>query len=83
MKALGIAWYTQTEEFRFAHRPLKKDGWTLGSMSSSAGQLYDPLGLISPTTLPGKLLIQNALRYQKEWDEPVPDELGKKDGSLL
>ena len=65
MKALGIAWDTQTDEFRFMQGPPKKDCWSLRTMSSSAGQLYDPLGLISPTTLPGKLLIQNAWRYQK------------------
>ena len=78
MKALGIAWDTQTDEFRFVQGPPKKEIWTLRTMSSSAGQLYDPLGLISPTTLPGKLLIQNAWRYQKEWDESVPELLGRK-----
>ena len=78
MKALGLAWDTQTDEFHFLEGPPKKEIWTLRTMSSSAGQLYDPLGIISPTTLPGKLLIQNAWRYQKGWDQEVPPELGKK-----
>ena len=78
LKALGIAWDTQTDEFLFLQGPPKMEKWTLRTMSSSAGQLYDPLGLISPTTLPGKLLIQSAWRYQKGWDEEVPEVLGNK-----
>ena len=78
MKALGIVWDTQLDEFRFLQGAPKKDLWTLRTMSSAAGQIYDPLGLISPTTLPGKLLIQNAWRYQKDWDKLVPEQLGKK-----
>ena len=78
LKALGMAWDTQADEFRFPQGPAKKETWTLRTMSSSAGQIYDPLGLISHTTLPGKLLIQNAWRYQKGWDEEVPEVLGKK-----
>ena len=78
MKALGIVWDTQADEFRFLQGAPRKPTWTLRTMSSAAGQIYDPLGIISPTTLPGKLLIQNAWRYQKDWDEPVPEPLGKK-----
>ena len=78
LKALGMAWDTETDQFLFLQGPPKKDGWTLRTMCSSAGQLYDPLGLVSPTTLPGKLLIQSAWRYQTGWDEQVPEVLGKK-----
>ena len=78
LKALGIAWDTQKEAFLFLQGPPKLEEWTLRTMTSSAGQLYDPLGLISPTTLPRKLLIQGAWRYQKGWDERVQEVLGKK-----
>ena len=78
MKALGIVWDTQTDEFRFLQGAPKKSVWTLQTLSSAAGQIYDPLGIISPATLPGKLLIQNAWRYQKDWDESVPEPLSKK-----
>ena len=78
LKAMGIAWDTQTDEFLFLKGPPKLEPWTSRTMSSSAGQLYDPLGLISPTTLPGKLLIQSAWRYQKVWDEKVPEVLERK-----
>ena len=78
LKALGIAWDTQTDEFLFLRGPPRLEPWTLRTMSSSAGQLYDPLGLISQTSLPGKLLIQSAWRYQKGWDEKVPEVLEKK-----
>ncbi len=47
MKALGVAWDTQVDEFLFLQGPPKSKEWTLRTMSSSAGQLYDPLGNIS------------------------------------
>ena len=83
LKALGVAWDTQTDEFLFLQGPPKMDRWTLRTMSSSAGQLYDPLGLISPTTLPGKLLIQSAWRYQQGWDEQSTRSARKENGPLL
>ena len=78
LKALGLAWETETDEFLFLKGPPKLELWTLRTMSSSAGQLYDPIGLITPTSLPGKLLIQSVWRYQKGWDERVPEVLAKK-----
>ena len=47
-------------------------------MTSAAARIFDPLGLISPTLLPAKLLIQHVWRYQDAWDEKVPEELGRK-----
>ena len=48
------------------------------NLREKAGQLFDPTGLVTPTALPAKLLIQNAWRYQQGWDEPLPACLGEK-----
>ena len=78
IKTLGVVWDTEKDVFLFPKGPPILQPWTLRTMTSSAEQLFDPPGTISPTTLPAKLLIQCAWRYQEEWDEPVPEALGKK-----
>ena len=78
IKALGVVWDTEKDVFLFPKAPPILSPWTMRTMTSSAGQLFDPLVLLGPTTTPVKLLIQNAWRYQKEWDEPVPECLAKK-----
>ena len=42
---------------------------------SSLASVFDPLGLITPLHLPGKLLFQQASRYKLAWDDVLPDEL--------
>ncbi|GJQ68458.1 hypothetical protein Trydic_g17036 [Trypoxylus dichotomus] len=38
-------------------------------------KIFDPLGLISPTTVPAKLFLQNLWQTQTSWDEVIPLEL--------
>ena len=78
IKALGIVWDTKRDAFRFPDGPPILEPWMLRRMTSSAGQLFDPLVLLGPTTLPAKLLIQHAWRYQDSWDLELPEYLGKK-----
>ena len=78
IKALGLTWDTERDLFLFTKSPPILQPWTLRSMTSSAGQLFDPLVLLGPATLPAKLLIQLAWRYQDDWDEELPESLAKK-----
>ena len=78
IKALGFVWDTEKDVFLFPCGPPDLSPWMLRTMTISAGRLFDPIGLLTPTTLPAKLLIQHAWRYQEEWDDPVPQPLGQK-----
>ena len=78
IKALGVVWDTSKDSFCFPKGPPDLAPWTLRRMTSSAGQLFDPLVLLAPATLPAKLLIQHAWRYQDEWDQTLPECLAKK-----
>ena len=78
IRALGVAWDTEHDVFLFPQGPPELVPWTLRKMTSSSARLFDPLGLVSPATLPAKLLIQHAWRYQDAWDELLPEELGRK-----
>ena len=78
IKALGIVWNTEQDAFRFPEGNPDLSPWTLRKMTSPGGQLFDPLVLLGPATLPAKLLIQHAWRYQDDWDQEVPGCLGSK-----
>ena len=78
INVLGITWYTVQDTFLFPKGPPDLKPWTLRLMTSLVGQLFDPTGLLGPTTLPAKLLIQNAWRYQQDLDEVLPACLGDK-----
>ena len=78
IKALGLVWDTERDEILFPKGPPILEPWTMRSMTSSAGQLFDPLVLLGPTTTPVKLLIQSAWRYQEGWDDELPECMAKK-----
>ena len=44
---------------------------TKRSLLSLVSRLFDPLGLLSPLTVRGKILIQEAWREKATWDEPL------------
>lgn len=37
--------------------------------------MYDPLGIVSPVILCGKLILQDLCRQNVDWDDPVPEEI--------
>ena len=51
---------------------------TKRKMRSFLPSLYDRLGFIGPTILPGKLMLQDAARLKLAWDDKVPDEIELK-----
>ena len=42
---------------------------------SFVSSMFDPLGLVSPVLVTGKLLFQEATRLKIPWDEEVPTDL--------
>ncbi|XP_055584730.1 uncharacterized protein LOC129737593 [Uranotaenia lowii] len=85
-RMLGIKWKTQTDVFTFStvvrddlfpfifsgRRPTKRIALS-GIMS-----LFDPLGLLAPFTVHGKLLMQDLWRAGCEWDQEINDECFSK-----
>ena len=43
-------------------------------MLGAASSVFDPLGLVTPFTIQGKMLIQDLAREKSGWDEPLSDE---------
>ncbi|XP_072377717.1 uncharacterized protein [Diabrotica undecimpunctata] len=77
-KTLGIYWYSQLDILKYS---INKNIYPLTSsltkrqVLSDIAQIYDPLGLISPCIILGKIMIQKLWSLNMAWDEPIPDDL--------
>ncbi|XP_037931020.1 uncharacterized protein LOC119665841 [Teleopsis dalmanni] len=47
-------------------------------MSSDLAHIYDPLGLIGPILVTGKILLQGAWQLKLDWDDDLPSEIRKQ-----
>ena len=44
-------------------------------MLSTVSSVYDPLGIVSPVVLKGKLMLRELVQQKADWDDPVPEEM--------
>ena len=73
-KALGIRWEVGEDVFKIKV-DVKEQEVTRKSMLSVVASMYDPLGLVSPCIITGRMLFQEATRLQLKWDEEVPEHI--------
>lgn len=85
-RVLGISWSPQGDEFAFsknfredlvpylsgAQRPSKR------IVMSCVMSLFDPLGLLAPFIILGKMLVQDIWRSGSDWDQPIDNESYEK-----
>ena len=77
-KTLGIRWLVGRDAFAYGKRlSMPPDPITKRDMLSLVASIYDPLGLIAPVIILGKLLLQKATALKIGWKEPVPDNIVK------
>ena len=71
--AIGIRWCLESDTLLFRvllqDKPLTKRG-----LLSTVSSVFDPLGLIAPFLLKGKMLLQEVCKFNGEWDDPLPDK---------
>ncbi|XP_062713798.1 uncharacterized protein LOC109415410 [Aedes albopictus] len=76
IKTLGLYWNPADDQFMFRVEPinetLKKP--TKRQILSETAKIFDPLGLLAPTVVIPKLLMQHLWRNKQEWDEQISDE---------
>ena len=78
-KALGIRWEVTSDCFYYVSENMSdKSTITRRIMLSQVSGMYDPLVLISPIVLEGRMLFQEATRLKLNWDMPVPKGLSNK-----
>ena len=76
-KALGISWSVVDDMFyfvvnleEFVSSPLSRR-----KLLSLVSSLYDPLGLVGPMVVLGRLVLQEVTRLKFGWDDKLPDAL--------
>ncbi|KAJ8711214.1 hypothetical protein PYW07_008456 [Mythimna separata] len=82
-KALGLRWDTKKDCFIFRINKNKTPIALLNNTRpptkrealSIIMSIFDPLGIISPITIPAKRILQNTWKYKTEWDKSLPEEL--------
>ncbi|XP_035232515.1 uncharacterized protein LOC118204289, partial [Stegodyphus dumicola] len=70
VKALGITWNSQKDEFSFKVSIKEKSSYTKRDILSTIARLYDPLGLIGPVITKAKIFLQKLWVQKLSWDEP-------------
>ena len=74
-KVLGIRWNVESDSFHFDTKFKETDYVTRRYILSMVSSTFDPLGLVSPVLVTGKLLFQDATRLKLKWDDVVPSDL--------
>ena len=76
-KALGIGWNIREDSF-YVIVGGSREIVARRDMLSSVASMYDPLGLVSPCVMIGKMLFQDATRLRLDWNQKLPDDLIEK-----
>jgi len=77
-KVLGVRWDVPNDQLVFDLRGLAEKATglqpTKRNVVSLIGQIYDPLGFLSPITVAFKILMQEVCKLRVAWDQPLVGE---------
>lgn len=81
-RVLGIIWEPTEDAFSFSTTPREEFRSALAGLENPTKRMvlscvmamFDPLGLLSPFTVLGKMLVQDLWRTGCGWDEKIDDE---------
>ncbi|KAL0860640.1 hypothetical protein ABMA27_009990 [Loxostege sticticalis] len=74
-KTLGLDWHTGSDELCFKINAEPSNVITKRSILSLIGQIFDPLGLLSPCVISLKMIMQKLWLCKVSWDEELPPEI--------
>lgn len=76
-KTLGLRWDTSEDTFRFTlrNRDRNIESLTKRQLLSIVMSLFDPLGLVLPQAVVGRLIQREIWRLDYEWDTIIPEEM--------
>lgn len=76
LKTLGLQWNFVKDTLNYSTpAQLSSRRTTKRLILAEISKLFDPLGLLGPMTLIGKLLIQKLWKLNLNWDKSVPQEI--------
>lgn len=71
-RSLGLSWDLESDAITFRVSSTEKP-YTRRGILSTVNSLFDPLGLVAPVTIQGKLLLRKLTAGTTDWDEPLPE----------
>lgn len=75
-KILGICWCSEGDYLYYSTTGLDKNiTCTKRTILSTVSQLFDPLGILGPIIVLGKIFIQKLWKLSLDWDDPIPSDL--------
>lgn len=76
-KTLGLSWNANVDTLNYQTNAInsKSNRVTKRTILSFVAQLFDPLGLVNPTIVLGKIIMQRIWKLGIGWDESLPLEL--------
>ncbi|XP_072384678.1 uncharacterized protein [Diabrotica undecimpunctata] len=78
-KTLGLIWSCSSNSLCYnINTTLSKQVIAKRSVLSLMANIFDPLGLLSPCTIIGKIIMQHLWCNQLSWDNNLPEELYSK-----
>ena len=79
-RILGLQWLPALDVFviNVKTKNIESIVLTKQVIASLTAQMYDPMGLVTPVTVRGKILLQELWKEGRGWDDPVSDEISKK-----
>ena len=75
VKTLGVHWNASDDVFTFIVKEINLSFYTKRGLLSRIATLFDPLQFLTPYTIRGKMVLQEAWLRGLEWDEEFPDDL--------
>ena len=73
-KLLGLKWDKHSDTLAITF-PAKQAKYIRRAILQRVASIYDPLGIVSPVTLQGKLIYRKACGAKVPWDQELPTEL--------
>ena len=74
-KALGVVWDVENDKLKVNMNKNLVDVTTRCEMASQLASYFDPLGMIAPCILRGKLILQRVAQAKFDWDDKLPDDI--------
>ena len=75
LKTLGVVWSASVDEFVFQTRCVDDDQFTKRSFLRILATVFDPLGLVSPFIVVGRIILQDIWIGGFDWDDPIADPI--------
>ena len=72
IKTLGVFWNSYLDKFHFEFCNTDNNKVTKRIVLSELAQLFDPLGLLNPIIVLGKIVLQELWLMKLDWDESLP-----------